>query len=207
MFGRHRSHLLFETPAEHPLRGHGGHGGRGRRRRMFDSGHLRLVILELIGETPRHGYDVIKALEARCGGLYSPSPGVVYPTLSLLEDQGFVTVEVTEGSKKRYTITAEGNAHLAENQPFLNAINARLAGGLPRPGHDGKHAETHGDEHGNEHGNPGPGGRARSPELRDAFHRLKGAVIARVRSGDLDAERIAQIREILARATHEIDQL
>ena len=127
MFGRHRRHIGFESAAEHIPRGHGGHGGRGMRRRMFDSGHLRLVILDLIGETPRHGYDVIKALEARCGGLYSPSPGVVYPTLSLLEDQGFVTVDVSAGNKKRYTVTDEGRAHLAENQAFLNAINARLA--------------------------------------------------------------------------------
>src|ERR1700710_990783 len=126
MFGRYRHHAFFESaggPGEP-----GGHGGRGPRRRMFESGHLRLMILDLIGETPRHGYDVIKALEARCGGMYSPSPGVVYPTLSLLEDQGYVTVEITEGSKKRYTVTDEGRAHLAENKPFLDPINARLAG-------------------------------------------------------------------------------
>jgi DNA-binding PadR family transcriptional regulator len=161
---------------------------------MFESGHLRLMILDLIGETPRHGYDVIKALEARCGGMYSPSPGVVYPTLSLLEDQGYVTVEITEGSKKRYTVTDEGRAHLAENKPFLDAINARLAG-------------TSASRHGAAEGESRFHGRRHSPELREAFHRLKGAVIARVRSGDLDAHRVEQIRDILVRAASEIDAL
>ncbi|SAL11641.1 PadR family transcriptional regulator [Caballeronia choica] len=195
MFGRHRRHLNFESAAEHIPHGHGGHGGRGMRHRMFDSGHLRLVILDLIGETPRHGYDVIKALEARCGGLYSPSPGVVYPTLSLLEDQGFVTVEVSAGNKKRYTITDEGRAHLAENQAFLNAINARLA--------MARSQEAHGEASNDGH----PDVRARSPELREAFHRLKGAVLQRVRAGDLDAARVARIREILTQAADDIDKL
>jgi DNA-binding PadR family transcriptional regulator len=206
MFGRHGRRAFFEAAAGAPERGH---GGRGPRRRLFESGHLRLVILELVGASPRHGYDVIKALETRFGGLYSPSPGVVYPTLSLLEDQGFVTVEASEGNKKRYTITEEGRAHLAENQGFIDAINARLAGADHVRGRHGMHGGhgMHGDPSEDAARDPRFGDRARSSELREAFHRLKGAVIERVRTGDLDAARIEQIREILARATQEIDEL
>ena len=197
MFGRHRHRGLFESAGG--IGEHEGRGGRGPRRRMFESGHLRLVILDLVGESPRHGYDVIKALEARCGGMYSPSPGVVYPTLSLLEDQGFVTMEESAGNKKRYTVTIEGQAHLAENKPFIDAINARLSGGItPRGMADqGDADEGHSHSH---------GGR-RSPELREAFHALKGVVIARVRAGDLDANRIAQIKDIVARAARDIEAL
>jgi DNA-binding PadR family transcriptional regulator len=197
MFGRHRHRGLFESAGG--IGEHEGRGGRGPRRRMFESGHLRLVILDLVGESPRHGYDVIKALEARCGGIYSPSPGVVYPTLSLLEDQGFVTMEESAGNKKRYTVTTEGRAHLAENKPFIHAINARLSGGItPRAMVDeGETDEGHSRSH---------AGR-RSPELREAFHALKGVVIARVRAGDLDANRIAQIKDIIARAARDIEAL
>jgi DNA-binding PadR family transcriptional regulator len=198
MFGRHHRHRgHFESMGD--MGEHEGRGGRGPRRRMFEAGHLRLVILDLVGEMPRHGYDVIKALEARCGGLYSPSPGVVYPTLSLLEDQGFVTMEESEGNKKRYTVTAEGRAHLAENWVFIDAINARLSGGAA---HRGKAEES------------APGelysrirGARRSLELREAFHALKGAVISRVRAGELDPARVAQIREIILRAARDIDAL
>lgn len=122
MFGhfkaRHREH--------HRMGGHHRHGGhRGGRRRAFEQGDLRLVILNLIAETPRHGYDVIKAIEESFGGTYSPSPGVVYPTLTLLEDQGFATV-TPEGSKKLYTVTEEGRAFLAANKASVDALFDRM---------------------------------------------------------------------------------
>jgi DNA-binding PadR family transcriptional regulator len=118
--------------------GHEGHRGFGRWRhgggfgpregRMFDGGELRLVILALIAEKPRHGYEVIKALGERVGGDYSPSPGVVYPTLTLLEDMGYATASIDGANRKLYAITPEGQAYLTENKPQVDAIFARLTG-------------------------------------------------------------------------------
>jgi len=107
--------------------GHGGgFGGRGGR--TFDAGELRLVILALVAEKPRHGYEVIKALGERVGGDYSPSPGVVYPTLSLLEDTGLASVSLDAGARKLYAITPEGQKFLDENKAQIDAIFARLQG-------------------------------------------------------------------------------
>lgn len=92
---------------------------------MFGKGDLKFVVLRLIGEKPMHGYDVMKALEEECGGWYKASPGSVYPTLQMLEDQGYLTVAET-GGKKVYTITAEGEAYLAENEEHVDDIFARF---------------------------------------------------------------------------------
>jgi DNA-binding PadR family transcriptional regulator len=99
--------------------------GRGRRAPMFEAGELRLVILRLLKEQPRHGYDVIKALEERMAGCYTPSAGTVYPTLQLLEDQGLVRGVETEG-KRVYHITPAGEALLAERRGDLDDIIDRV---------------------------------------------------------------------------------
>jgi DNA-binding PadR family transcriptional regulator len=99
-------------------------GGRGRRQ-MFEAGEIKFVILRLLKEKPRHGYEVIKALEERMGGWYSPSPGTVYPTLQLLEDQGYLQAS-DEGGKKVYQITAEGERYLEEHRDLLDEIVDRL---------------------------------------------------------------------------------
>jgi DNA-binding PadR family transcriptional regulator len=114
-----------------PFSRHGRHGGGfgGREARMFDSGELRLVILALIAEKPRHGYEIIKALGERVGGDYSPSPGVVYPTLTMLEDMGYATVNQDAANRKLYTLTPEGEKFLADNKAQVDAIFARLDGG------------------------------------------------------------------------------
>src|SRR5499433_4170196 len=104
---------------------HGG-GNMMRAGRMLAQGDLRLIALALIAEQPRHGYEIIKVLEDKTAGWYSPSPGIVYPTLTYLEEAGYVTAEI-EGSKKLYTITAEGRAHLEENRDFVDAVLERLA--------------------------------------------------------------------------------
>ncbi len=108
--------------------GHGGghHRGGGRRGRLFDQGDLRLIMLNLIAEVPRHGYESIKLIEDKTGGAYSPSPGIVYPTLTLLEEMGFATVAASEGARKLYAITAEGKAHLDANRATLDAIAQRM---------------------------------------------------------------------------------
>ena len=102
-----------------------GGGDMMRAGRMLAQGDLRLIALALIAEQPRHGYEIIKVLEDKTEGWYSPSPGIVYPTLTYLEEAGYVTAQ-TEGAKKLYTITAEGRAHLAENRDFVDAVLERL---------------------------------------------------------------------------------
>ncbi|TWB38568.1 PadR family transcriptional regulator [Nitrospirillum pindoramense] len=106
--------------------GFGGRGGRGGAARVFENGDLRFLFLDLIREKPRYGYEIIKAIEEKVGGGYSPSPGVVYPTLTLLEEMGHTEVAVGEGGKKLYTLTSAGAAFLEENRPVLAAIKERL---------------------------------------------------------------------------------
>jgi DNA-binding PadR family transcriptional regulator len=110
--------------------GFGGRHGMGggdmiRAGRMLASGDLRLIALALIAEQPRHGYEIIKVLEDKTAGWYSPSPGIVYPTLTFLEEAGYVTAQ-SEGAKKLYTITEEGRAYLDENRGFVDAVLERL---------------------------------------------------------------------------------
>ena len=109
-------------------RGCGRGGGRGRGR-MFDNGDLRLVIMQLLSDHPRHGYEIIKALGEQVGGGYSPSPGVVYPTLTMLEDIGHATVSELRAGRKLYALTDDGRAALAAERPLLEAIQARLESG------------------------------------------------------------------------------
>jgi len=108
--------------------GPGGGGGSEwfRIGRMLAHGDLKLLALALIAEQPRHGYELIKLIEEKTGGWYSPSPGVVYPTLTFLEEAGYVTAE-NEGAKKRYTITEEGRVYLEANRDIADMVLERLA--------------------------------------------------------------------------------
>ena len=99
----------------------GGPGGR-----VFGHGDLKLVLLALIGEKPRHGYELIRAIEDKFSGAYAPSPGAVYPTLTLLEEQDLIRPEAAGGAKKLYTITPEGQAFLADNKVSVDAVMARM---------------------------------------------------------------------------------
>ena len=102
-------------------------GGRGRRaRRVFEGGELRLVLLKLISEQPRHGYDLIRAIEELTGGQYAPSPGVVYPTLTMLQEMGLVEETAGEGARKPFQITDAGSAHLEENADETDELIRRL---------------------------------------------------------------------------------
>jgi len=107
--------------------GRGGRGRGGRVGRFLEHGDLRFVILALIEEQPRHGYELIKAFEERSGGAYKPSPGVIYPTLSLLEDEGFIRQVAADTERKLYEITDEGRAALDQNRPGIQAVFERMA--------------------------------------------------------------------------------
>ena len=100
-------------------------GGR-RGRRVFESGELRLVLLKLVAEQPRHGYDLIRAIEEMTGGRYAPSPGVVYPTLTLLEEMGLIDQAPGQGARKPFQITDAGREHLEENAEDAEELIGRL---------------------------------------------------------------------------------
>lgn len=131
----HRHHHFFgrdrEQRGRHPWGGHmrahlGRHRG-GRVGRFLEHGDLRFIVLALIAEQPRHGYELIKELEERTGGAYRPSPGVIYPTLALLEDEGFIQAAAGDTTRKFFEPTAAGRAALAENQAGVDAVFARMA--------------------------------------------------------------------------------
>jgi DNA-binding PadR family transcriptional regulator len=113
-------------------------GGRGRRypgrKRMFESGELRLVLLKLIADEPRHGYDLIRAVEELTGGEYAPSPGIVYPTLTLLQDMGLIEEAPGEGPRKSFQATDEGRTHLEERSEEVEGLFERLRELAPREG-------------------------------------------------------------------------
>ena len=124
-FGRHGHGLRGGGPRGPGRRGEDEGGGRGRRR-MFEGGELRLVMLLLMEAEPRHGYDVIREIETRTNGAYAPSPGAVYPTLTLLEEMGQAETRASEGAKKLFAITPAGRAHLDANRAEAEAALARL---------------------------------------------------------------------------------
>ena len=138
MFHRHFDDYVHHShggPGHHgfgrgPFRGWRSRGGNagGREGRMFDGGELRFVILALIAEKPRYGYEIIKELGERVGGDYSPSPGVVYPTLTMLEEMGYAQASQDPQGRKLYGLTPEGEKVLADNKAQIDAIFARFGG-------------------------------------------------------------------------------
>ena len=161
----------------------GGWGRESRRRRMFDAGELRLLLLRLIADQPRHGYDLIKAIEELTHGTYAPSPGVVYPTLTMLQDMGLVEEAESPGSRKAYTATAEGRAHLDEHADEVEALMARLTDA----GADRRKARG------------GPVGRAVGNLLSALWHN--------VTKEGVDEERLHDIAAILDEAAQKIERL
>ena len=167
-------------------RGHG-EGHQRRRERVFDKGDFKYVILDLLAERPGHGYELIRRLEERFEGRYTPSPGAVYPALQMLEDMDCVTLQREDG-RKVYAITEAGRRLLAERGERVEDIQARM-----EHWHDGR-----------EGNHPRHAGHA----LRDAVHELRDLVQylrGRGQAPPLDAEREARIREIIARARADIE--
>jgi DNA-binding PadR family transcriptional regulator len=160
--------------------GHGGSGrGGGRGGRVFGPGDLRLVILALIQEKPRHGYELIKELEMKFAGAYAPSPGSVYPTLTLLEELGHVSSATTEGTRRLFEITDEGRRYLSDNQAALDSAMARM-----------------------EMAARAVSGDAPPRDLHHAMHTLKAALM--FHRGGWDAEETERVRKIIDTAVQAI---
>lgn len=166
-----------------PRGGARGRGWRARAGRVFEQGDLKYVILRLLAEKPRHGYEIIKELEERFGGAYAPSPGTVYPTLTMLEDMGYARAMPEEGGRKIYQITEEGRKHLQEHSATVDDIFERIA----------KFVEGFFD--------------APMADLKRSMAGLGRATFYVASRSPNDRERIAKISEILKRAAAEIERL
>jgi len=159
-------------------------GRRGRRaRRMFEGGELRLVLLKLIADEPRHGYDLIRAIEELTGGEYAPSPGVVYPTLTLLQDMGLIEEAPGKAARKPFQVTDEGRAHLAERDEEVTALFERLTDLKPREEHTA------------------------GPAIGRAVRNLMTALRHRVGRDGLDDELLHEIAAILDEAAQRIERV
>ena len=155
-------------------------GGR-RRSQLFESGEVKFVILRLLKEKPRHGYEVIRALEEKFGGAYTPSAGTVYPTLQLLEDEGYVRVVEADG-KKVYHVTPEGARYLEEHRDFLDEVLDRVRETV-RTFTDGGLGEVH-----------------------EAFAHLAGTTFKRTWRGGSNDPALKRVAEILRKAAVDVEQ-
>ena len=169
------------------MQGRGG-GDFKRAGRMLAHGDLRLIALALIAEQPRHGYDIIKQLEERTSGWYSPSPGIVYPTLTYLEEAGYLSSQA-EGAKKLYAITDEGRTHLEENREVVEAVMNRLA-------YIGKKARRMRERFGDEEDRT-----VSAPLVKAAIDNLREIATKRLQDDPRSEPRIV---EILARAAGDL---
>ena len=161
-----------------------GGGRRSRRtRRMFESGELRLVLLKLIVDEPRHGYDLIRAIEELTGGEYAPSPGVVYPTLTLLQDMGLIEEAAGEGARKPFQATDEGRSYLEERSEEVEALFDRLEDLKPR-------AEN-----------------MAGPAIGRAVKNLMTALAHRVKQEGFDEDLFLEVAAILDEAAHKIERV
>ena len=157
------------------------HARRGGRQQMFESGEMKFVILRLVREKPRHGYEIIKALEEKFGGCYTPSAGTVYPTLQLLEDQGYIR-GIEEDGRKVYRITPEGEALLDSRRDEVDEIFERVR-------------ETIRDVAGGGLG-----------EVGAAFGRLASTTFSRAWRRSADDPAVARVVEVLRQATADIER-
>ena len=164
-------------------RGGGGRGERGERRRMFDTGELRLVLLKLIADEPRHGYDLIRQIEELTGGAYAPSPGVIYPTLTRLDDMGQIEAQQSEGAKKLFAITDAGRIELEANADVVDAAMARLTA---------VGEETQ---------------RTDSASVRRAMGNLRQVLMDRLGDRDLDKTALHDIVALIDEAAQKIERL
>jgi DNA-binding PadR family transcriptional regulator len=166
--------------------GRGGWGGgrRGReRKRMFEGGELRLVLLKLIADQPRHGYELIKAIEEMTGGDYAPSPGIVYPTLTMLDDMGLIAEAKSKDSKKIFEITSDGRDYLDEHAREIEELIERL--------------ENHGHHR----------RRGQRPEIGRAIGNLMTALRNRVAQEGWNEQLLNEVVDILDEAAQRIERV
>jgi len=192
--GRHRRGRFggFGFGGRHGMGGRGGMDPEDMRAgRMLAQGDLRLIALHFIDEEPRHGYEIIKLLEEKTADWYSPSPGIVYPTLTYLEEAGYVTAS-TEGSKKLYAITEDGRVYLKANRDLVDAVLDRLTALGERVTRWRRTARGERDNR-----------RTLPPLVEAAFDHLRDTVGKRL-DGDADAE--ARLVEILARTDADLQR-
>lgn len=161
----------------------GGRGGGRGRGRMFGRAELRLILLRLIADEPRHGYDLIKAMEERSSGHYSPSPGVIYPALSMLADEGLIAEQESGDQRRRFAITSLGEGVLTDEADEVERAMQRLDA-------LGEHAE-----------------RGRAPSIERAAMNLFTAVGQRMAKGGADDDLAHRIAEILDEAAQRIERL
>ncbi|MDM0011886.1 PadR family transcriptional regulator [Variovorax sp. J22P168] len=168
------------------LAGREGRGGPRGGGRIFGHGGLRFVLLQLIANKPSHGYELIKAIEERLGGRYSPSPGIVYPTLTLLEELGCVSVDQPDGGgRKRYTVTPVGQEFLAANRAATDEMMARMDGGVD-----------------------GAGPRAgRPPQVVRAIENLKLAMRLRLAGSPLTEQQAHEFAAVLDSAAQQLERI
>lgn len=168
-------------PHEHMFgRGFGGPRGPGRPGRPFGQGDLRWLVLDLIVAQPRHGYEIIKAIEEAMNGHYTPSPGVIYPTLTLLEETGLISGE-SHGAKKLYSLTEEGRAEVESHSADIQAVRERLTKARARFG------------------------AVPPPELFRAMDNLRAALQVRLAKGDISPEVVRAMTAAIDRAAAEIE--
>lgn len=163
--------------------GHGHGGPFERSGRFFEHGSLRLVILALVAEQPRHGYEIIKELEDRTSGLYAPSAGVIYPTLTLLEETGDIEVKATDGAKKLYQVTEAGRATLEDNRKAIDAVFARFEAirSAAKP--------------------------ERDPRIMRAIDNFRTALAMKTRGGNLSTEQISTLTKLLDETARKIEEI
>ena len=176
--GQERGHGRGHGGPDEWSRGRGGFG-RGGGGRIFGPGDLRLMLLALIAEKPRHGYELIKEIEQKFGGAYSPSPGSIYPTLTLLEELDHVRASATDGARKLFEITEQGRAFLDENRATLDGVLARM-------GLAARHMS----------------GRAWPESVHQAMHTLKHALL--LRPGEWSETEAERVRKIIENAVEAI---
>lgn len=205
------SHFMGRGPGGPWGRGGRGHGpghahGQGHEeargeavmQRILGHGDLRFVILALLSEKPSHGYELIKDIGEKSKGQYTPSPGVIYPTLTFLQEGGFASVTSAEG-KNLYTITDAGKIVLDENKAVVDAIFERMAVIGDRLS---RMQEWFGKDEAK--GGRGHRGAPGHDLIRTAMHELKAALFAKMPIEEPEQKAIA---EILGRAVEELKAL
>ncbi len=178
-------------------KGRGGRQKGGRRPRLgrfFAHGDLRFLILKLIDAKSRHGYEIIKAIEEQVSGAYSPSPGVIYPTLTLLEELDWIRGIATDGSKRLYEITSDGSLALEANKTIVEAILARMVEVSEAQVGDGAPDKRI------------TGGVAMAPRLRVALDDLTRAIEQRIADDRLTKGQIGAIVAALSTAAAEVER-